>query len=79
MKLARQYFLELSPQQTNRCHFIARKRSWHGCTIAALSGGDLKARKPIFEPILPGNACNVYRDLVWGLSVPSLLSLSWAL
>lgn len=74
MKLARQYFLELSPPETNRCHFIARKGSWHGCTIAALSVGDLKARKTIYEPILPANvsrvsACNVYRDLLQGETI----------
>lgn len=74
MKLARQYFLELSPPQINRCHFIARKGSWHGCTIAALSVGDFKARKTIFGPILPGNvsrvsACNVYRGLLEGETI----------
>lgn len=69
MKLARQYFLELSPSQTTRYRFIAREGSWHGCTIAALSVGDFKARKTPFEPILPENvsrvsACNAYRDLL---------------
>lgn len=81
IKLARQYFWELSPTQTNRYHLIASKGSWHGCTLAALSVGDLKARKTIYEPILPGNvsrvsACNVYRDLALEMPVLLLLSLS---
>jgi len=71
MKLARQYFLELSPPQATRSQFISRKGSWHGCTIAALSVGDFKARRTRFEPLLPENvrlvsACNVYRDLLQG-------------
>ena len=75
MKLARQYFLELSPPQPNRHNFITRKGSWHGCTIAALAMGDFKARKHIFEPILPTNinqvsACNIYRGLQDGETVP---------
>ncbi|KAH0542513.1 hypothetical protein FGG08_003109 [Glutinoglossum americanum] len=68
LKLARQYFLELSPPQPTRSRFISRKSSWHGCTIAALSMGDFKVRKDLFAPLLPGNvsrvsACNIYRDL----------------
>ena len=75
MKLARQYFLELSPPQPNRHNFITRTGSWHGCTIAALAMGDFKARKHIFEPILPMNvnqvsACNIYRGLQDGETVP---------
>ena len=67
MKLARQYFLESLP-------FITRAGSWHGCTIAALAMGDFKARKHIFEPILPTNvnqvsACNIYRGLQDGETV----------
>ena len=74
MKLARQYFLELSPPQPNRHNFITRKGSWHGCTIAALAMGDFKSRKHIFEPILPTNvnqvsACNIYRGLQDGETV----------
>jgi adenosylmethionine-8-amino-7-oxononanoate aminotransferase len=74
MKLARQYFLELSPPQTTRTHFIARENSWHGCTLGALAVGDLKVRKHLFEPLLPTNvthvsACNPYRDLRDGESM----------
>ncbi|KAH0536041.1 hypothetical protein FGG08_007048 [Glutinoglossum americanum] len=71
MKLARQYFLELSPPQPTRSRFISRQGSWHGCTIAALSAGDFRVRKNLFAPLLPDNvsrvsACNVYRDLCEG-------------
>lgn len=74
MKLARQYFLELSPPQTARTNFIAREGSWHGCTLGALAVGDFKIRKHLFEPLLPTNvtrvsACNVYRGLSSGESV----------
>ena len=75
MKLARQYFLELSPPQPTRHRYITRVGSWHGCTIAALAMGDFKARKHIFEPILPTNvsqvsACNPYRGLQDGETLP---------
>ena len=67
MKLARQYFLELSPQ-TARCRFIAREGSWHGATIATLGVGDFKARKWPFESLVADtcslvSACNPYRGL----------------
>ena len=35
MKLARQYFLELSVPQEKRVNFIAREHSYHGATIGA--------------------------------------------
>jgi adenosylmethionine-8-amino-7-oxononanoate aminotransferase len=68
MKLARQYFLELSQPQATRTKFIAREGSWHGCTLGALAVGDFKVRKHLFEPLLPANvtrvsACNPYRGL----------------
>jgi adenosylmethionine-8-amino-7-oxononanoate aminotransferase len=71
MKLARQYFLELLPQQPNRTKFIARKESYHGATIGALSMGGHVARRRLFEPILLENitqvsACNAYRGLIDG-------------
>ncbi|KAF8536246.1 aminotransferase, class III [Trichophaea hybrida] len=55
LKLARQYFLELSPPQESRTRFIAREGSWHGATLGALSVGDFKVRKHLFEPLLPRN------------------------
>lgn len=67
MKLARQYHLERSPKSL-RIKFIARSGSWHGCTLAALSLGDFKPRKHLFESLLPDNVsrvsqCHPYRDL----------------
>jgi adenosylmethionine-8-amino-7-oxononanoate aminotransferase len=70
MKLARQYFLELSPQSP-RSRFIAREGSWHGSTLATLAIGDFKVRKCLFEPLLADNvsrvsACHPYRGLKEG-------------
>lgn len=67
MKLARQYHLELSPKAP-RVKFIARRGTWHGCTLATLSLGDFKPRKHPFESILHDNVsrvspCHPYRGL----------------
>ncbi|GME31660.1 Aminotransferase [Neofusicoccum parvum] len=66
MKLARQYFLEVSPSQPGRTRFIARKESYHGTTLGSLSLGGHAGRRALFEPILLQNishvsACNAYR------------------
>ncbi|KAL8823576.1 MAG: hypothetical protein Q9191_005730 [Dirinaria sp. TL-2023a] len=66
VKLARQYFLEISPPQPQRIRFIAREGSYHGNTLGALSISGHKGRRSIYEPILGSNvshvsACNVYR------------------
>lgn len=59
MKLARQYFLELATPQPTRTRFIARKQSFHGITLGALSmGGHVWRREP-FEPILLSNISHV--------------------
>ncbi|MBX9462474.1 MAG: aspartate aminotransferase family protein [Aquamicrobium sp.] len=50
MKLARQFFFERG--ETGRRHFIARRQSYHGNTIAALSVGGNAGRRAIYEPIL---------------------------
>ena len=50
MKLARQYFLEIG--QPNRRHIIARKQSYHGNTLGALSAGGNEWRRRQFEPML---------------------------
>lgn len=50
MKLARQYAFERG--ETKRRHFIARRQSYHGNTIAALSVGGNAGRRAIYEPIL---------------------------
>ncbi|KAK4976563.1 hypothetical protein LTR66_010820 [Elasticomyces elasticus] len=66
MKLARQYYTELSPPQLQRTKFIARKESYHGTTLGALSMSGHVARRALFEPTLLHNisrvaACNAYR------------------
>ena len=70
IKLCRQYFLELSPPQPQRIRFIARKESYHGNTLGALSMSGHLGRRTLFEPILiPSNnisrvsACNSYRGM----------------
>ena len=50
MKLARQYFYERG--ETGRKHFIARRQSYHGNTIGALSAGGNAGRRAVYEPIL---------------------------
>ncbi|KAI9845891.1 MAG: hypothetical protein M1837_004426 [Sclerophora amabilis] len=71
MKLARQYFLELSPCQPSRTRFIARKESYHGTTLGSLSmSGHVVRRKP-FEAMLLDNVshvspCNPYRGMLDG-------------
>ena len=50
LKLARQYFWEKG--ETARRHFIARRQSYHGNTIAALSIGGNPGRKAVYAPIL---------------------------
>lgn len=64
LKLARQYFLEIG--QPQRKHFIARRQSYHGNTLGALSvGGNMWRREP-FDPILMDShhisACYPYRE-----------------
>ena len=64
IKLARQYFVEVG--LTQKKYIIARKQSYHGNTIGALSAGGNLWRRKIFDPILiSGNhisACYSYRD-----------------
>lgn len=64
LKLGRQYALECG--QAGRHQFIARRQSYHGNTLGALSvGGNLWQRQP-FEPILTAahhiSPCYAYRD-----------------
>ncbi len=71
LKLARQYFQELSPPQPSRYRFIARKESYHGTTLGALSTGGHVARRALYEPMLMKNTshispCNAYRGMVDG-------------
>lgn len=50
LKLARQYFVEIG--QPQRSHFIARRMSYHGNTLGALSVGGHMQRRKIYEPLL---------------------------
>lgn len=64
LKMARQYFVEIG--QPERCHFIARKQSYHGNTLGALAVGGNEWRRAQFKPILIDVAhvspCYEYRD-----------------
>ena len=64
LKLARQYHLEAG--EPERKHFIARRQSYHGNTLGALSVGGNEWRREPFRPLLlPGNhiaPCIEYRD-----------------
>ena len=78
MKLAYQYFAELEPQSP-RINFISRRGSWHGCTIGALSVGDIKSRTTLFEPLLLKNVskvspCHPWRDLREGETVEAYVA-----
>lgn len=75
MKLVQQYWMELTPGSP-RTRFIARKGSWHGCTLGALSLGDFKPRKAPFDNILHDNvshvsACDPYHGLREGETIPA--------
>ncbi|OBT70770.1 hypothetical protein VF21_10193 [Pseudogymnoascus sp. 05NY08] len=66
MKMARQYYMEMSPPQPQRTNFIAREGSYHGTTLGALAVGGHVGRRTLFEPMLSQNmgrvsACNAYR------------------
>lgn len=64
LKLARQYFMEKG--ESSRKYFIARRQSYHGNTLGALSVGGNMWRKQQFEPILIDTEhvgpCYAYRD-----------------
>ncbi|MGF1475703.1 MAG: aspartate aminotransferase family protein [Geminicoccaceae bacterium] len=64
LKLARQYFLEIGEPQ--RRHFIARRQSYHGNTLGALSVGGNQWRRAQFEPLLMDvshvTPCYPYRE-----------------
>lgn len=50
IKLARQYFVEIG--QPQRRHLIARRQSYHGNTLGALSAGGNEWRRACFAPLL---------------------------
>lgn len=74
MKMARQYFMEVSPQQPKRINFIAREGSYHGTTLGSLSMSGHVARRSLFNDMLLPNigrvsACNAYRGMAKGQTV----------
>lgn len=50
LKMARQYFVEKGAAQ--RRHIIARRQSYHGNTLGALSAGGNEQRRTQFKPLL---------------------------
>ena len=63
LKLARQYFVERG--EAERSHFIARRMSYHGNTLGALSVGGHFQRRAMYAPMLmPAShiaPCHAYR------------------
>ncbi|WP_417813385.1 aspartate aminotransferase family protein [Thalassospira alkalitolerans] len=68
LKMARQYFLEIG--QPDRKYVIARRQSYHGNTLGALSVGGNMWRRQQFEPLLINAShiapCYAYRDQLPG-------------
>lgn len=64
LKLARQYFLEIG--QPQRTRFVARRQSYHGNTLGALSiGGNVWRREPYQPLLMPSHhvaPCYPYRE-----------------
>ncbi|MGI9297346.1 MAG: aspartate aminotransferase family protein [Gammaproteobacteria bacterium] len=57
LKLARQYFLERG--EPARKNIIARRQSYHGATLGALSAGHNPMRREMFAPLLSANAHHI--------------------
>lgn len=74
-KLAVQYHAtEKKNPEPSRTIFIARDRSYHGTTLATLDMGKHKARRELWEDVMPHNThhispCYSYRSLKTGESV----------
>jgi adenosylmethionine-8-amino-7-oxononanoate aminotransferase len=64
LKLARQYFVEIG--QPERHRFIARRQSYHGNTLGALSVGGNLGRRTLYAPLLMEvshvSPCYAYRE-----------------
>jgi len=64
LKMARQYFIEIG--EPNRTRFIARRQSYHGNTLGALSvGGNVWRREPYKELLMDVGhiaPCYAYRE-----------------
>jgi len=71
LKLARQYFLEIG--QPARHHVIARRQSYHGNTLGALSvGGNMWRREPFLPMLMQAThipPCYAYREQIEGESL----------
>lgn len=68
VKLSVQYHVEKENPDEERNIFIARRRSYHGTTLGALSMSGFEARRDPFRSILPQNThfispCYPYRDI----------------
>jgi len=65
LKMARQYFVEIG--ENDRTRFIARRQSYHGNTLGALSvGGNMWRREPFEAMLMEGHhiaPCYAYRDM----------------
>ncbi|RSD31098.1 aspartate aminotransferase family protein [Vibrio pectenicida] len=63
LKMARQYFVE--QEQSSKTEFIARRQSYHGNTLGALSVGGNEWRREPFKPLLTTahhiDPCYAYR------------------
>ena len=64
LKMAMQYFIDKGEPQRRR--FIARRQSYHGCTVGALSVSGNLVRRSLFEHFLPEtfqvSPCYEYRE-----------------
>ena len=65
IKMARQYFLEIG--QPQRVHIVARRQSYHGNTLGALSAGGNAMRRAPYQPLLSPafshvSPCYAWRD-----------------
>ena len=65
LKMARQYFVEIG--QPSRHRFIARRQSYHGNTLGALSVSGNLGRRALYEPLLADVThiapCYAYRGI----------------
>ena len=81
LKLARQYFVEIG--QAERRFFIARRQSYHGNTLGALSAGRNEGRRQMFAPLLSPafrhvSPCRFWRDGTAGRKRSANTPTAWA-
>lgn len=63
LKLARQYFVEIGQPQRSR--IIARRQSYHGNTLGALSAGGNLMRRALYAPLLSPAFSHVSPAFAW--------------